>query len=72
MLNSYLVSQLKAGRLSKGLKQSDVARKNRSKKVTLYAITENGVSEPDIDTFCALCDIYEIDPAVTSGRSLWA
>ena len=67
-MNSYLVSQLKAGRLSKGLKQSDVAKKIGVKGNTLSHY-ENGVSEPDIDTFCALCDIYEIDPAERLGEA---
>ena len=67
-MNSYLVSQLKAGRLSKGLKQSDVAKKIGVKGNTLSNY-ENGVSEPDIDTFCALCDIYEIDPAELLGEA---
>ena len=30
---------------------------------------ENGVSEPDIDTFCALCDIYGLDPAEILGEA---
>lgn len=31
-MTEYLVDQLKKGRLNKGLKQSDVAKKNRHKK----------------------------------------
>ena len=58
-MNSYLVSQLKAGRLSKGLKQSDVAKKIGVKGNTLSNY-ENGVSEPDI---------YEIDPAELLGEA---
>ncbi|WP_141400960.1 helix-turn-helix domain-containing protein [Lacrimispora amygdalina] len=42
--------------------QSDVARKI-GVKGNILSNYENGISEPDIDTFCALCDIYDLDPA---------
>lgn len=61
-MNEYLIKKLKEGRLCKGLKQSDVAKKIGVKGNTLSNY-ENGVSEPDIDTFCALCEIYDLDPA---------
>lgn len=61
-MNEYLIRKLKEGRLCKGLKQSDVAKKIGVKGNTLSNY-ENGVSEPDIDTFCALCEIYDLDPA---------
>ncbi len=59
-MNEYLVSQLKKGRLNKGLKQSDVFQKTGIKNTTLSNY-ENGVTEPDIDTFLALCELYELD-----------
>lgn len=61
-MNSYLVEQIKEGRLRKKLKQSDVAKKLGIKGNTLSNY-ENGVSEPDIDTFLKLCEIYELDYA---------
>jgi transcriptional regulator with XRE-family HTH domain len=59
-MNEYLVSQLKKGRLDKGLKQSDVAKETGIKNTTLSNY-ENGVTEPDMDTFLALCELYELD-----------
>lgn len=59
-MNEYLVSQLKKGRLNKGLKQSDVFQKTGIKNTTLSNY-ENGVTEPDMDTFLALCELYELD-----------
>lgn len=59
-MNDYLVSQLKNGRLKKGLKQSDVSQITGIKNTTLSNY-ENGVTEPDIDTFLALCELYELD-----------
>ena len=67
-MNDYLVNQLKQGRIDKGLKQSDVANMIGVKGNTLSNY-ENGVSEPDIDTFCALCDIYGLDPAEILGEA---
>ena len=49
-MNEYLISKLKEGRLSKGLKQSDVTKFTGIKNTTLSNY-ENGVTEPDIDTF---------------------
>lgn len=59
-MNEYLVSQLKKGRLDKGLKQSDVAKETGIKNTTLSNY-ENGITEPDMDTFLALCELYELD-----------
>lgn len=59
-MNDYLVSQLKKGRLNKGLKQSDVTKKTGIKNTTLSNY-ENGITEPDIDTFLSLCELYELD-----------
>lgn len=67
-MNPYLIECLKSSRQSKGLKQSDVAKQIGVKGNTLSNY-ENGVSEPDIDTFCALCDIYELDPAEVLGEA---
>lgn len=61
-MNKYIIEKLKEGRTNAKLKQSEVAEKIGIKGNTLSNY-ENGVSEPDIDTFCALCDIYNIDPA---------
>ncbi len=63
-MNEYLVSQLKKGRLDKGLKQSDVTKLTGVKNTTLSNY-ENGVTEPDIDTFMRLCKLYNLDyPAI--------
>ncbi len=59
-MNDYLISQIKQGRINKGLKQSDVAKLTGIKNTTLSNY-ENGVTEPDIDTFLALCELYELD-----------
>lgn len=67
-MNNYLVEQLKNGRTAKKLKQSDVAKMIGVKGNTLSNY-ENGISEPDIDTFCALCDIYDLDPAEVLGEA---
>lgn len=67
-MNEYLVKKLKEGRASAGLKQSDVARMIGLKGNTLSNY-ENGVSEPDIDTFCALCDIYNLDVSDILGEA---
>lgn len=59
-MNEYLISQLKQGRLNKGFKQSDVSKMTGIKNTTLSNY-ENGVTEPDIDTFLSLCELYELD-----------
>lgn len=51
-MNEYLVAQLKQGRLDKGLKQSDVTKLTGIKNTTLSNY-ENGITEPNIDTFCS-------------------
>ena len=61
-MNKLIIEKLKEGRINAKLKQSDVAMKIGIKGNTLSNY-ENGVSEPDIDTFCALCGIYGIDPS---------
>ncbi len=59
-MNEYLYKKLKEGRIAKGLKQSDVTQKTGIKNTTLSNY-ENGVTEPDIDTFLNLCELYELD-----------
>ena len=61
-MNKLLIELLKNGRIKKGLNQTDVAKLIGVKGNTISNY-ENGVSEPDIDTFCRLCDIYDLDPA---------
>lgn len=61
-MNEYLVLKLKEGRLRKGLKQSDVTQFTGIKNTTLSNY-ENGITEPDIDTFLQLCELYELDYA---------
>ena len=65
-MNKYIIEKLKEGRSNANLKQSEVAKKLGVKANTLSNY-ENGVSEPDIDTFCALCDIYKLDPSDILG-----
>lgn len=67
-MNEYLINKLKEGRLAKGLKQSDVTRLTGIKNTTLSNY-ENGVTEPDIDTFLQLCDLYELDYAGILGEA---
>ncbi len=61
-MNKYLISKLKEGRINKGLKQSDVTQFTGIKNTTLSNY-ENGITEPDIDTFLQLCELYELDYA---------
>lgn len=61
-MNQYLISKLKEGRVKKGLKQSDVTQFTGIKNTTLSNY-ENGITEPDIDTFLQLCELYELDYA---------
>lgn len=59
-MNQLLIDQLKEGRIKKGWKQSDVEELTGIKKNTLSNY-ENGVSEPDMDTFAKLCSLYGLD-----------
>lgn len=61
-MNEYLVAQLKQGRLDKGLKQSDVTKLTGIKNTTLSNY-ENGITEPNIDTFLQLCELYHLNYA---------
>ncbi len=59
-MNKLLIKKLREGRIQKGLTQSEVAKKLGIKNTTISNY-ENGVTEPDIDTFLHLCDLYEIN-----------
>lgn len=61
-MNELLVNRLRTARTDKNLKQQEVADILGIKPNTL-SNWENGRTEPDIDTFVKLCDIYEIDCA---------
>ena len=61
-MNAYLITQLKQGRLNKGLKQSDVTTLTGIKNTTLINY-EHGITEPDIDTFLLLCELYHLNYA---------
>lgn len=67
-MNDYLISKLKEGRLNKGLKQSDVTNLIGIKNTTLSNY-ENGITEPDIDTFLQLCELYGLDYAAILGEA---
>ena len=67
-MNSYLVEKLKEGRLSKGLKQSDVTELIGIKNTTLSNY-ENGNTEPDMDTFLKLCRLYELNYSELLGEA---
>lgn len=61
-MNEILINQLKKARIDKGLKQYDVAMLLGIKPNTI-SNWEKGRTEPDIDTFIKLCNIYDIDCA---------
>lgn len=67
-MNEYLINKLREGRINKGLKQSDVTKFTGIKNTTLSNY-ENGVTEPDIDTFLQLCELYELDYAGILGEA---
>lgn len=67
-MNGYLIAKLKEGRLNRGLKQSDVTKFTGIKNTTLSNY-ENGITEPDIDTFLQLCGLYGIDYAEILGEA---
>lgn len=66
-MNEYLIKKLKEGRVDKSLRQSDVTKLTGIKTTTLSNY-ENGVTEPDIDTFLMLCDLYDLDFAEILGE----
>lgn len=61
-MNELLIDRLKTARISNGLKQQDVAEQMGIKANTI-SNWEKGRTEPDIDSFVKLCDIYKIDCA---------
>lgn len=61
-MNELLITRLRTARINKNMKQQDVADILGIKPNTL-SNWEKGRTEPDIDTFVKLCDIYEIDCA---------
>lgn len=61
-MNELLISRLRSARIDKNMKQQEVANILGIKPNTL-SNWEKGRTEPDIDTFVKLCDIYEIDCA---------
>lgn len=67
-MNEYLIKKLKEGRINKNLKQSDVTKLTGIKNTTLSNY-ENGNTEPDIDTFLKLCDLYELDYVEMLGEA---
>lgn len=67
-MNQKLIELLKDARLAKNLKQEDVAKVLGVKKNTISNY-ETGKSEPDIDSFITICDLYEIDYTDTIYRA---
>lgn len=61
-MNELLVNRLRAARTDKVMTQQEVADILGIKPNTL-SNWEKGRTEPDIDTFVKLCDIYDIDCA---------
>lgn len=61
-MNELLIDRLRTARTKTGLKQSEVADQLGIKANTI-SNWEKGRTEPDIDTFVKLCDIYKIDCA---------
>lgn len=59
-MNPTLRNLIKEVRKKKGLKQKDIAKQMGVKDNTI-SNWENGVSEPSIDDFVALCKICEVD-----------
>ncbi len=61
-MNELLIYRLRTARINKNMKQQEVADILGIKPNTL-SNWEKGRTEPDIDTFVKLCDIYELDCA---------
>lgn len=59
-MNEKILSLLKSARTSKQFTQKFVAEKLGVKGNTIGNY-ENGITEPDIDTFVKLCNLYEIN-----------
>ena len=61
-MNELLVNRLRSARTDKNMKQQEVADILGIKPNTL-SNWEKGRTEPDIDTFVKLCQIYQVDCA---------
>lgn len=61
-MNELLIDRLRTARNECGLKQQDVAEQMGIKANTI-SNWEKGRTEPDIDSFVKLCEIYRIDCA---------
>lgn len=61
-MNELLLNRLKNARTESGLKQQEVA-KQLGLKANTISNWEQGRTEPNIDTFVKLCNIYKIDCA---------
>lgn len=61
-MNELLIDRLRTARNECGLKQQDVAEQMGIKANTI-SNWEKGRTEPDIDSFVKLCEIYQIDCA---------
>ena len=61
-MNQTLIEKLRTARISKKLRQEDVAILLDVKKNTI-SNWENGKANPDIDTLVKLCKIYDISCA---------
>lgn len=67
-MNTVLIEKLRQGRIDKGYKQSDVTKLTGIKNTTLSNY-ENGITEPDMDTFLKLCEVYGLDYAAVLGEA---
>jgi len=72
MDKNMVANILKTHRMTSGLSAQEVISKLRSKGIhlsekTLYGY-ENGVSLPNVPTFIALCDIYDIDDILGESK----
>lgn len=59
-MNKKAIELMKAARKTKGLKQSDIAKKMGLKSATISS-WEVGNSEPDIDSFVQYCNLCGVD-----------
>ena len=59
-MDTNLILLLKQARLARGMKQEEIAAVIGVKKNTISNY-ENGISEPDMDTFIKMCGVYGVD-----------
>ena len=69
-MNELLITRLRNARIENNMKQQDVADILGIKPNTL-SNWEKGRTEPDIDTFVKLCDIYQIDCSFCEQRYIF-